>query len=151
MKIPYCARQFVIFFAVIALFFPEVARASTSHDINQQLRSAIAKVRKGKTPADRRNAAERLASVTDERDCAAVTDETIHSVVSLLDIEDDIVQMWVAAALGDIGPRAKASVPKLLSILAVSDCKMWDISSAASIPVALKKMGVTPPPRNCHY
>jgi hypothetical protein len=151
MEISRSARQFVIFFAVIALFFPEAARASTNHDINQQLKSAVLTVRRMKTVASRRNAAERLAAVTNERDCRAVSAETIRSVVSLLDINDDIVQMWVAATLGDIGPRAKIAVPKLLSILAVSDCKMWDLSSASSIPVALRKMGEIPPPRNCRF
>ena len=151
MEVPCYVRQFVIFFAAIAMFFPEVARASTNHDINQQLRSAVLTVRRMKTLASRRSAAEHLAAVTNERDCRTVNAETIRSVVSLLDINDDIVQMWVAASLGDIGPRAKIAVPKLLSILSVSDCKMWDLSSAASIPVALKKMGEIPPPRNCKF
>jgi hypothetical protein len=125
--------------------------AKTKPDINHQLRSAITKVQRAKTPIAKYDAAVRLAALTDERDCSGVTDETIHSLVSLLDIEDDGVQMWVAAVLGDIGPRAKEAIPKLVSILAVSNCMTWDQSSAATIPIALTRMGITPPRRNCQH
>ena len=119
-------------------------------NINAQLLDAIAKVRKAKTPAARYKAAERLGAITYEKDCSSVDDKTIQALISLLDIEDDGVRMWVASDLGDIGPRAKAAVPKLISILSVSDCMTWDHSSAATIPIALRKMGVDPPVRNCN-
>lgn len=128
-----------------------VAIAKTRPDINHQLRSAIAKAQRTKPTAKRLEAAERLVALTDERDCSAVTTETIHSLVSLLDIDDDGVRMWVAAALGDIGPRASEAIPKLLSILSVSDCMIWDHSSAATIPIALRKMGRVAPVRNCNH
>jgi len=128
-----------------------VAGARSKPDINRQLQSAIARVRKAKTITAKSDAAERILALTYERDCSDVTDETIQSMISLLDVPDDGVRMWVAAALGDIGPRAKAAVPKLLSILAEVDCKIWDQSSAATIPVALESMGVARPPWNCPY
>jgi hypothetical protein len=144
-------HQVTILCVAIALLLPGVAWAKTKPDINQQLQSAIAKVRKARTTDAKYYAAERIVALTDERDCSDVTDETIQSMISLLDMPDDGVRMWVAGALGDIGPRAKAAVPKLLSILAEVDCMTWDHSSAATIPVALRTMGVTPPPRNCPH
>ncbi len=143
--------QIAILCVAFALLLPSVAGAKAKPDINQQLQSAIAKVRRAKTTTAKSDAAERLIALIDDRDCSDVTDQTIQSLISLLDMPDDVVRTWVAAVLGQIGPRAKAAVPKLLSILAEVECINWDFSSASTIPVALKKMGVTPPPRNCHH
>jgi hypothetical protein len=149
MKVPFGTPQIMVLLTASAFLFSGTALAESRPDLNHQLRSRIAKVRRAKTTAERLDAAERLVALTDGRDCSAVTNETIHSLVSLLDIEDDGVRMWVAAALGDVGPRASEAIPKLLSILSVSDCMIWDHSSAATIPIALKRMGVDPPSRNC--
>ena len=139
----------IIWACFFTILYPAVGSAKTMDDINTQLLGAIAKVRKAKTPATRYKAAERLGAITYEQDCSVVSDETIQALISLLDIEDDGVRMWVASDLGDIGPRAKAAAPKLISILSVSNCMTWDHSSASTIPIALKKMGVDPPARNC--
>lgn len=142
--------------AVLILVFPSVApsiaadKPKAKHDINAQLLHAIARVREARTPAARYKAAQRLGAVTYERDCTEVNDNTIEALISLLDIEDDGVRMWVASDLGDIGPRAKAAVPKLVSIISVSECMAWDHSSAATIPIALKRMGVEAPSRDCN-
>ena len=149
MKVLFATPQVMILFTVLSFLLSGVALAKTPPDINHQLRSTIAKVRRAKTTAERLDAAERLVALTDDRDCSAITNETIHSLVSLLDIEDDGVRMWVAAALGDIGPRASEAIPKLLSILSVSACMVADRGSAATIPIALTKMGETPPQINC--
>ncbi|MFI5125467.1 MAG: hypothetical protein ACHQJX_01430 [Candidatus Acidiferrales bacterium] len=149
MKSTQHVRQIATLCAAFALLWPGMARAKAKRDINRQLQLAIAKVRKAKTSDAEYDTAERLVALTYERDCSDVTDETIRSMVSLLNMQDDVVRMWVAAALGDIGPRAKIAAPKLLSILAEVECKDLDFSSEATIPIALKKMGVTPPPRNC--
>ncbi len=145
-----CFKRTIVWACLFTLLFPIVGRAKTMENINAQLLDAIAKVRKAKTPAARYKAAERLGAITYEKDCSSVDDKTIQALISLLDIEDDGVRMWVASDLGDIGPRAKAAVPKLISILSVSDCMTWDHSSAATIPIALRKMGVDPPVRNCN-
>lgn len=136
---------------LLVLLFPLVGRANTKEDINKQLLDAITTIRKAKTPAARYKAAQGLGAITYEKDCSSVDDKTIQALISLLDIEDDGVRMWVASDLGDIGPRAKAAVPKLISILSVSDSMTWDHSSAATIPIALKRMGVDPPLRNCNH
>jgi hypothetical protein len=146
-----CRKRIIIWACLFTLLCPIVGRAKTIEDINAQLLGAIAKVRKAKTPAARYKAAERLGAITYEKDCGSLDDKTIQALISLLDIEDDGVRMWVASDLGDIGPRAKAAVPRLISILSVSDCMTWDHSSAATIPIALRKMGADPPVRNCSH
>jgi hypothetical protein len=151
MKTDRSACQIVILCVAFALLLPGEARAKAKPDINQQLQSAIAKVRRAKTTSAKSDAAEHIVALTDERDCSDVTDQTVQSLISLLDLPDDGVRMWVAAALGDIGPRAMAAAPKLLSILAEVECMSWDLSSASTIPDALTRMGVTPPQRNCPY
>lgn len=143
-------KRSMIWACLLALLLPIVGSAKTKQEINKQLLDAIAKVRNARTPAARYKAAQRLGAITYERDCSDVDDKTIQALISLLDIEDDGVRMWVASDLGDIGPRAKAAIPKLISILSVSDCMAWDHSSAATIPIALKRMGVDPPSRNCN-
>lgn len=145
-------RQLLGIIAALALFLaPNVQASATSPSIDQQLRTAIAKVRRAKTVVHRFDAAEHIVALTDHCDCGAVTDDTIHSLISLLDIEDDGVRMWVAAALGDFGGRAKEAVPKLLSIYSVSACEIWDHGSPATIPIALAKMGVTAPTPECGF
>jgi hypothetical protein len=143
-------RQLLGIITVIALLLIPNAQASAkSSTIDHQFRSAIAKVRRTKTAVGRLDAAEHLAALTVNCDCGAVTDATIHSIVSLLNINDDGVRMWVAAALGDFGGRAKEAIPKLLSIYSVGACEIWDQGSPATIPIALAKMGVTAPVPNC--
>jgi hypothetical protein len=150
MRMPYF-KMTIIWACLFAFLHPIMGRAKTVEDINTQLLNAIAKVRKAKTPTARYKAAERLGAITHEKDCSDVNNKTIEALISLLDIEDDGVRMWVASDLGDIGPRAKAAAPKLISILSVSDCMTWDHSSASTIPIALKRMGVDPPSRNCSH
>jgi hypothetical protein len=137
----------VAFFALLPT--PSVKASAKSANIDQQLRIAVAKVRRTKSVVRRLDAAEHLAELTVNCDCGSVTDATIHSLVSLLDIDDDGVRMWVAAALGDFGGRAKEAIPKLLSIYSVSACEIHDRGSPATIPFALAKMGVTAPSPNC--
>jgi hypothetical protein len=61
-------------------------KASAKSNLDRQLRSAIAKVRSAKTVSLRLAAAEPLLALTDKSNCSPVTDDTIHSLVSLLDV-----------------------------------------------------------------
>jgi hypothetical protein len=142
---------FYLVLITIALTVPDSVRAFAKSDTNQRLMSVIKKVKRERTPAARLTTAEELVSITDGHDCADITDQTLLALVSLLDLDDDGVRMWTAASLGDIGPRANIAVPKLLSILAGNNCKSWDHSSAATIPIALRRIGVEPPLRNCKF
>lgn len=145
-----CMRQLLAILAVFALLPISNAQASAkSTNLDLQLRAAVAKVRRTKSLVPRLAAAEHLAELTVNCDCDSVRDGTIHSIASLLDLDDDPVRMWVAAALGDFGVRAKEAAPKLQSIYSVSACEIHDRGTPATIPMALKKMGVTVREPNC--
>ena len=117
----------------------------------KQIQETITKVRITKGPSmARAGAAEHLADLTKGIDPKRVDDKTLADLVSLLTISDDSVQFWVAGSLGNLGSRARAAAPKLLEILPEADCRNGALTSAPAIREALKRMGVTPPPRpNC--
>jgi hypothetical protein len=149
MKLIIYAKRFGIVVMTLALVLIANMEASANSNLDRELRSAIAKVRSAKTVAHRLAAAEHLLALTDKRDCSSVTDDTIHSLISLLDIDDDGVRMWVAATLGVFGMRARGAAPKLLTIYSVSACIVSDQGSDATIPIALKNMGVAVPHPDC--
>jgi hypothetical protein len=131
-----------------------MGNAATDPVLNAKLEAAIAKVRAGDSPTMRTEAAEHLAELTRRVKPNSVDDKTIADMASLLDIPDDSVRAWTAAALGHLGRRAKAAAPKLLALLAEVDCLEGDLTSAASIRPALERMGVKPPAEpsynDCH-
>jgi hypothetical protein len=101
------------------------------------------------------DAAAELPHLTRKVSPSSVSDSTVHDLVSLLDDSDDVVRLFAAAALGNLGRRAKVAVPKLLALLPETDCLDGDLTSARSIRPALKRMGVNKlPPRlsynDCH-
>lgn len=153
---PRCNRYGLRYFTVLVLLFlvADVVHASTDPVLNAKLEKAIAKVRAEQSPMARAKAAESLANLTHRVKPISVDDKTITDMVSLLDIPDDSVRAWTAAALGHLGRRAKVAAPKLLTLLAEGDCLEGDLTSAASIRPALKRMGVKPPPEpsynDCH-
>ena len=119
--------------------------------LKKQLLETIAKVKNGKTSNDRTDAAEHLSELTDGIDPTQVDDSTLKKMVSLLHSSEDSVRAWVAASLGELGPRAKAiAAPALLALLPKADCLVGSLTSAPAIRLALDRMGVTPPlPPTC--
>src|SRR5512142_750273 len=87
-----------------------------------QLKETIKTVRSDSSSDVRYRAAQHLADLTRAIDPRAVDDKTLADMVSLLDTNDDSVRLFVAGALGFLGPRAKVAVPKLLKILPEVDC-----------------------------
>jgi hypothetical protein len=139
---------------VLLFLMANVVHASTDPVLNAKLEEVIAKVRADKSDVARAEAAESLAELTHRVKPTSVDDKTIADMVSLLDIPDDSLRAWTAAALGHLGRRAKAAAPKLLALLTEVDCLEGDLTSAASIRPALKRMGAKPPPaptyNDCH-
>jgi hypothetical protein len=136
----------MMFVSVFSLNGPVPASASPT--LNAQVIEAITKVRDARTPMERWEAGMALAELTRNVDSTQLDDSTLESLVSLLDSPQDSQRFWVAASLGNIGPRASMSAPKLLKLLPDVDCvTLRGLNSAAAIRFALEKMGMTPPPR----
>jgi|HubBroStandDraft_1064217.scaffolds.fasta_scaffold118092_1 hypothetical protein len=127
------------------------AAQSTGSAVSKgQFAETIERIRTEKNPTVRANNAGYLAEFTRSIDPKKVDDATLREIVSLLNTDDDGVRMWVAAALGNLGPRARIAVPTLLSLLRKVDCLEGDLTSAGAIRLALSRIGETPPPeRKC--
>ena len=124
----------------------EIAEARGGPALMKQIKETAAKVRSDKTVGARTEAAERLAALTQKTSGEEVTVALVTDITSLLDSPDDSVRYWVATALGNLGPAAKAAIPKLLEMLPKADCINGAITSASGIRYALIKMGIKPPP-----
>src|SRR5882762_7075117 len=138
----------LIVFALTALL-SEPAHATEGDIFTKRLTETISKVRMGEAPGVRRRAAEHLFELPRGTNSKKVGDETIANIASLLDGDDDSVRYWVARCLGNFGPRAKTSEPKLQAVLAKVDCLQGSKTSASGIRFALAKMGITPSPPKC--
>jgi HEAT repeat protein len=121
--------------------------------ILKDLQQTIAKVRTMSGPSmARTNAAEYLSRLTKEINPKKVDDKTLRDLVSLLNIPDDSVRLRVAGALGNLGPRAKMAVPALLRVIRETDCPPkieTGVTLSATALLALKRIGVEPPPPDC--
>jgi HEAT repeat protein len=117
--------------------------------VRNQLVEAISRVRAGETAMIRRAAARHVFELTRGVNPNKLDDKVLADIVSLLDSSEDAVRFEVAAALGNLGPRAKIAVPKLLKVLEEVDCLPLTVTSALTIRVALPRIGVTPPPQRC--
>ena len=116
----------------------------------KQIKETMAKVRSDKTVDSRTEAAEHLAGLIQKISSKEVTEELVTDLTSLLDSPDDSVRYWVATALGNLGPAAKAAAPKLEEMLPKADCINGAITSASGIRYALIKMDIKlPPPPKC--
>lgn len=125
------------------------ARPKDDANLLKQIQETIAKIRAMKGPPSmaRTDAAEHLSDLTKRINPAEVDDKTIEGMASLIDTSDYSVLGSVAGALGNLGPRAKAVAPKLLAILPKLECLNLDLNPADAIRIALKRMGVNPPPK----
>lgn len=139
-----------VLIALATATFCSAQRSSSHSTVLLQLQRTIANVKTSETVNERTAAAENLARLAKKISRKEITEQTIADLISLLDSPDDSVRFWVAAALGSLGPPAKAAIPKLLALLPKADCLDGAITSASGIRYALKQFGVTPPPPpNC--
>jgi len=146
-----CKTQCLVFM-VLLLSTTLQAHPRINQQLDSNLRSIIAEVRSEKSASARWDAGGRLTAMTFKARPGSVTDATVSDLINLLDDPDDGVRLCVAAALGNL--KAKAAVPKLLSLLPTVDCLEGTLTSARVIRYALKKMRVKPPPvpsyDDCH-
>jgi HEAT repeat protein len=131
------AIMFLIMFSIVG-----TAAAGTDAALNQKLETTIAAVRSTEPSEARFNAAMQLADLTHKVRLASISDSTVNDLVSLLDDPDDVVRLWTAVALGNLGRRAKVAIPKLLALLPEAECQDGDWTSAATVRPALRRMGV---------
>ena len=129
------------------LLLSDIAQAQSDRPSEEELVQALQKVRTTISLTARTNAAEHVAPLTRRMDPQNVSDTTVGGLVSLLNTNEDSVRAWVAASLGNLGPRAKAAVPALLKLLPEVDCLRGSLTSAPFIRLALERIGETPPPR----
>lgn len=119
----------------------------------KRIQEAIASIRAMEGPPSMRrtNEAERLSNLTEKINPERVDDKTMRSLISLLnDAPDDSVRLWVASAIGNLGPRAKSAAAALLRDIRDTDCvPLAEMTSAGAARVALKRIGLKPPDRNC--
>jgi HEAT repeat protein len=133
----------LIFFALLAC----TVGAQGERTSLKQIQRMIAAVKAASTPNLRADAASRLAAGMREMEPSYIDDKTFGDLVSLMDSPEDAVRGAAAGALGFLGARSKPAIPKLLEILAKVDCVHGAVTSADAIRTALKRIGVTPPPR----
>jgi hypothetical protein len=55
-------------------------------------------------------------------------------------------RIWIIESLGFMGSNAKSAVPRLIQLLAEEDSRSVGMSIAPGIRLALKRIGVKPPP-----
>ena len=140
------SRLFSVAFCLVLSAVAGIAQTSGGPARMKQIKETIAEVRSDKTVDARTETAEHLASLTQKISSKEVTEALVTDMTSLLDSPDDSVRYWVATALGNLGPAAKAAVPKLEEMLPKADCINGAITSASGIRYALIKMGIKPPP-----
>ena len=133
--------------AVLICALGSAAQSTGSAVSKIQFAETIARIRTGETSTIRANNARNLADFTQNIDPEKVNDATLREIVSLLNTHDDSVRLWVAASLGNLGPRARIAVPTLLNLLREVDCLEGDLTSAGAIRLALTRIGETPPPK----
>jgi HEAT repeat protein len=132
--------------ATLAAWAAGQANVKRDADIVKELSDAISKVRTTTTSSSRTRIALSLTDLTRKINPNDIDDETLTNLVSLLDTWDDSVRDAVALSLGNLGPRAKSALPKLLEALSEVDCLWIDASAAADIRNAIKRIGSQPPP-----
>jgi hypothetical protein len=139
--------------ALLLASVPCIASADGDSLLLKQLQETTAKIREMSGPTigvstARTRLAEHLPQITEKMDPASVDDKTLSDLTSLLDTWDQSVLSQVAAALGNLGPRARSAGPKLLEIVAGLKCyhvvagMSWD----SGIYVALHNIGIRPAP-----
>ncbi len=131
---------------------PRGAQSGKNAKLLLQIQETVARIQAWHGPPSmaRTDEAEHLCDLTQKIEPKSVDARTLATIIGLMQSKDDSVRMWVAAALGNLGPRAKSAVPVLLKDIRENDCVPFvALTSAATARVALEHIGVKPPPERC--
>jgi hypothetical protein len=120
-----------------------------ARSLNNEVLLTVNLVQMGRSSNERATAGQLLCAITHGDMATQVNDESLRSIIALLDMKDDSVRYWVALCLGNFGHRAMPAAPKLLKILEEVDCVRADLPPGDAIRSVLKRIGVEAPPRRC--
>lgn len=147
--------HFSVIFTVIVVLFLILSRqiaAASVPDSRQRIVRAIELVRSAKGANAKVDAAQQLRNLVLATEANSIDDRTIHSVASLLDLNNEAIRYWIAEALGHFGARAKFAAPRLRAILSERECVVAETSSAPMVRKTLEDIGEPAPERKCdHY
>jgi hypothetical protein len=149
------AKTVGVFVAGLACFLSPLptSGAQSAPDINLKLQELMAKVQSMEPSIERQDVAAKLAQWTAGIKPNKVDDETVLDLISLVDSKDESVVYFAAAALGNLGVRARMASQKLRKRLSQEEtCPQLPTSkiTASVIRTALKRMRVkVPHPDNC--
>jgi hypothetical protein len=148
-------RHFSLIFTVIVVFVlllsRQIATASVP-DSEQRIIRAIELVRSAKGANAKVDAAQQVRNLVLATEASSIDDATIHSIASLLKLNNEAIRYWIAEALGHFGARAKFAAPKLRAILSERECVVAETSSASMVRKTLQRIGEPAPVRKCdHY
>ncbi len=152
---PMRRTHFSVIFTVIVVLFLILSRqiaAASVPDSRQRIVRAIELVRSAKGANAKVDAAQQLRNLVLATEANSIDDRTIHSVASLLDLNNEAIRYWIAEALGHFGARAKFAAPRLRAILSERECVVAETSSAPMVRKTLEDIGEPAPERKCdHY
>jgi hypothetical protein len=131
------------------MFLYDIAWAEQDMSQQQIITDTIKEIRSGATQVRRYEAALQLAILLRKKiNPEEISNKTIADIISLLNIPE--ARLGVVLCLGNLGPRAKAAVPKLLKLLKKKDCSDTDMRLADTIRDVLPQIGIIPPPPKCN-
>jgi hypothetical protein len=115
--------------------------------VSVEIQHAVTKIEIDTNPGSRILAIKKIAISLSNS--SPIVEGDIAALTRLLKDRSDLVRNWAAVALGRIGTRAESSVPSLKIALSEVDCVRADSNSRFAIRIALRRIGVTPPPEDC--
>lgn len=137
---------------LFALRVPALTAVAQISKTQQQVVKAVRYVWHAKGANQQVDAAQALRDIVLATDPITIDDRTIHTVASLLVLQNDATRYWVVEALGHFGSRARFVSPTLLRILNQRECMISETSSAPMIRDTLEQIGTPAPDRKCdHY
>lgn len=151
----YCRILHCVFAFVTTVLACSASFGAPTMSAVDRMNQIITEINTGKTMEVKADFAEQLAIDTRNMRPMDIDNSTLERMISLLAIQNDPVRAWVAAALGNIGPRAKSALPTLLHILREMDrrysCHFVSVSPADAVRLAIRRIGTQPPrPPACH-
>jgi hypothetical protein len=117
--------------------------------IGPEISSALRASLDEKPGVDRYNNVSNLAIRLSNLGVNCISDTDMFTISRFLRNEDDSMRLFAAMIISNIGPNARDMIPALKAALAERPCEDKDVTSAAAIRIALKKLGEMPPAAVC--